>query len=92
MVITPLSFGGECEDLIITADLVRRAEMFRFNTLRPTLSGDEVMASGLTSARFFDPTATTNSPRYESTYSLDVGRRKQTIVFPNYRTEERYAE
>ena len=49
-VIAPISLGVQGKDLIIAADLVLRTEMFRINTLHPTLSGDEVLASVLTSA------------------------------------------
>ena len=49
MVITYPSVGGKGKDLITEADLVPRAEMFRVNALRPTLTGDEVMGIVLTS-------------------------------------------
>ena len=48
-VITYSSFGWQGKDLIIAADLIMRTAMFRINTLQPTLSGTEIMASLLTS-------------------------------------------
>ena len=56
----PISLGGQGNDLIIASDLVLRTDMFRINTLQPTLAGGEVMASVLTSACCCDPTVKTH--------------------------------
>ena len=85
LVITPHSFGGQGKDLIIAADLVIRTEMFRINTLQPTLTGGEVMASVLTSACCCDPTATTHNraahlPSHQQL--VDANRRTYVPTLP----------
>ena len=85
MVVTPHSFGGQGKGLIIAADIVLRTEMFKIDTLQPTLTGDEVLASVLTSACCCGPTGKTrnhaaNLPTHQQ--MVDDNRRTYVPTLP----------
>ena len=56
LVIRDANQGGAAKSLILQADLVLRTEMFRLNTLQPTLTGDELLDTVLASHASHLPT------------------------------------
>ena len=75
------SFGGAGGDLILSADLALRTKMFRINTTQPTLTGDEVMASVLSSARGCGPLVATyiHAAHLPSRQALVVANRRTYV-------------